>query len=72
MPHDHIKLAQSPSGEIGPLCHSCSKNLTFGEAIPLNRDYLCWKCYVEITGNEPAAVPDNKAQPFYRDGSESR
>ena len=68
MPHDHIKLAQSPTGEIGPLCNICSKRMTFGEAIPMDRDYVCWKCYVEITGNEPATKQDDSSQPFYRNG----
>ena len=66
MPHEHIPLAQSPSGEIGPLCHSCASRLTFGEAMPMNQNYYCWTCYVEITGNGGAVTPDDSTQPFYR------
>ena len=33
MPHEHIELAQTPNGEIGPRCNECGIRLTFGEAM---------------------------------------
>ena len=56
MPHDHIQLAQSPSGEIGPRCHKCGIRLTFGNAMVLDKHYYCWEHYVEKTGADTAKV----------------
>ena len=47
MPHDHVRLAQAPNGEIGPRCSMCNKRMTFGAAMVLNNNYVCWPCYVE-------------------------
>ena len=50
MPHEHIELAQTPNGEIGPRCNVCGIRLTFGEAEVFGKHYLCWEHYVEATG----------------------
>ena len=42
MPHEHIELAQTPNGEIGPRCNSCGTRLTFGEAMVVDKHYFCW------------------------------
>ena len=52
MPHEHISLAQAPNGEIGPRCEMCGTRLTFGNAMVHDKFYLCWKCYVEKTGDD--------------------
>ena len=37
MPHEHIQLAQTPNGEIGPRCHKCGERLTFGNAMVVDK-----------------------------------
>ena len=54
MPHDHIQLAQAPNGELGPRCHQCGIRLTFGNAMVVDKHYMCWDCYVEATGADTA------------------
>ena len=50
MPHEHIRLAQAPNGELGPRCHECGVRLTFGNAMVVDKYYMCWECYVSATG----------------------
>ena len=50
MPHEHIQLAQTPNGEIGPRCHTCGERLTFGNAMVVDKYYICWEHYFEATG----------------------
>ena len=50
MPHEHIRLAQAPNGELGPRCHECGIRLTFGNAMVFDKYYMCWDHYVEVTG----------------------
>lgn len=66
MPHDHIQLAQSPSGEIGPRCHNCGIRLTFGNAMVLDKYYYCWEHYVEKTGADTATVVGDTVERFYQ------
>ena len=54
MPHDHIQLAQAPNGELGPRCHNCGMRLTFGNAMVVDKFYMCWEHYVEATGADTA------------------
>ena len=54
MPHEHIQLAQAPNGEIGPRCHTCGIRLTFGNAMVVDKYYMCWEHYVETTGSNVA------------------
>ena len=61
MPHEHIELAQTPNGEIGPRCKTCGIRLTFGEAMVVDKNYLCWEHYVESTGADTATVENNNA-----------
>ena len=59
MPHDHVRLAQAPNGEIGPRC------MTFGAAMVLNNNYVCWPCYVEATGADTSTVVGETVERFY-------
>lgn len=65
MPHDHIRLAQAPNGEIGPRCATCDVRLTFGSAMVLNNTYVCWDHYVEATGAESATTVGERVARFY-------
>ena len=65
MPHDHIRLAQAPNGEIGPRCSMCNKRMTFGAAMVLNNNYVCWTCYVEATGADTYTVVGETVERFY-------
>ncbi|RJV01571.1 MAG: hypothetical protein DWC06_01325 [Candidatus Poseidoniales archaeon] len=67
MPHDHIELAQTPNGELGPRCKSCGTRLTFGEAMVVDRDYFCWKHYVEKTGADTATVEIQRETRFWKE-----
>ena len=53
MPHDHVRLAQAPNGEIGPRCSMCNKRMTFGAAMVLNNNYVCWPA----TSKQPVPTP---------------
>lgn len=66
MPHSHVPLALSPSGEIGPLCHVCGKRLTFGEAMVHDELYYCWTHYQSLTGATAATSGSEVVRPFYR------
>ncbi|MGB0284402.1 MAG: hypothetical protein ACPGGI_05130 [Candidatus Poseidoniaceae archaeon] len=65
MPHDHVRLAQAPNGEIGPRCNGCNTRLTFGSAMVLNNNYVCWPCYVEATGADTSTVVGETVERFY-------
>mgnify|MGYP006436974233 CR=1 FL=1 len=42
------------TGQLGPICTSTGKPITFAEAIVLDDKYVCWEAYLEITGAKPA------------------
>ena len=65
MPHDHIQLAQAPNGELGPRCHQCGIRLTFGNAMVVDKHYMCWDCYVEATGADTATEVSNADERFW-------
>ena len=65
MPHDHLKLAQAPNGEIGPRCHNCAKRLTFGNAMAVDQYYYCWEHYVELTGADTVTQVGETVEMFY-------
>ena len=67
MPHEHIQLAQTPNGELGPRCKSCGTRLTFGEAMVVDRDYFCWVHYVEETGADSATVEIQRETRFWKE-----
>lgn len=67
MPHEHIELAQTPNGEIGPRCNSCGNRLTFGEAMVVDKHYFCWAHYVEITGADTATVEIQRENRFWKE-----
>ena len=67
MPHEHIELAQTPNGEIGPRCNSCGTRLTFGEAMVFGKHYLCWEHYVEATGADTATVEIQRQTRFWKE-----
>ena len=67
MPHEHIELAQTPNGEIGPRCNSCGTRLTFGEAMVVDKHYYCWNHYVEITGADTATVEIQREIRFWKE-----
>ena len=64
MPNEHVELAQTPNGEIGPRCKSCGIRLTFGEAMVVDKHYYCWEHYVEITGADTATVEIPERESF--------
>ena len=65
MPRDHIQLAQAPNGELGPRCHACGKRLTFGNAMVVNKYYMCWKHYVQATGADTATEITDADERFW-------
>ncbi|MDG1538191.1 MAG: hypothetical protein P8Q85_06520 [Candidatus Poseidoniaceae archaeon] len=65
MPHEHITLAQAPNGEIGPRCKNCGTRLTFGSAMVVGKDYLCWDHYVEATGADTATSVGEAEERFW-------
>mgnify|MGYP001453984757 CR=1 FL=1 len=67
MPHDHIELAQTPNGELGPRCKSCGTRLTFGEAMAVNQNYYCWVHYVELTGADTVTVEIARETRFWKE-----
>ena len=67
MPHEHIELAQTPNGEIGPRCKTCGDRLTFGEAMIIDQHYYCWGHYVEITGADTATVEIQRKTRFWKE-----
>jgi len=67
MPHDNIRLATAPNGEIGPCCHKCGTRLTFGSAMVIDDNYYCWDDYVLATGADTSTVVGNHDKPFYMD-----
>ncbi len=46
---DKSRLAIS-KGQLGPICDSCGSLMTFGESCTIDDKYVCWDCYVELTG----------------------
>ncbi len=67
MPHEHIELAQTPTGEIGPRCKNCGTRLTFGEAMVVDKDYFCWEHYVQLTGADTATVEIERETRFWKE-----
>lgn len=67
MPHEHIELAQTPNGEIGPRCNACGIRLTFGEAMVHGKHYVCWTHYVEATGAGTATVEIQRQTRFWKE-----
>ncbi|MEC8670865.1 MAG: hypothetical protein VXY11_06545 [Candidatus Thermoplasmatota archaeon] len=67
VPHEHIELAQTPNGEIGPRCNECGIRLTFGEAMVYGKHYLCWEHYVEATGADTATVEIQRQTRFWKE-----
>lgn len=67
MPHDHIQLAQTPNGELGPRCKTCGDRLTFGAAMIIDENYFCWEHYVSITGADTATVEIKRETRFWKE-----
>ena len=65
MPHDHIQLAQAPNGELGPRCHDCGIRLTFGNAMVIDKYYMCGECYVKATGADTATEVSDSDERFW-------
>lgn len=66
MPNDNVTIALSPSGEVGPLCNSCKKRMTFGESMVHNEHFLCWEHYQEATGATSATDENELEKPFFK------
>lgn len=66
MPHEHVPLAVTEKGELGPCCIKCQKRMTFGEAMIHEQHYLCWEHYVEATGADSATASFEHSDRFYR------
>ena len=43
----------------------CNKRMTFGAAMVLNNNYVCWPCYVEATGADTSTVVGETVERFY-------
>jgi hypothetical protein len=39
--------------------------MTFGAAMVLNNNYVCWTCYVEATGADTSTVVGETVERFY-------
>jgi len=60
---DKSRLAIS-KGQLGPVCDSCGTLMTFGESCTIDGKYVCWDCYVTLTGAEPST--DSNENPGLR------
>jgi len=65
MPHEHVQLAQAPNGELGPRCHTCGARLTFGNAMVVDKHYMCWDHYVEATGADTVTKVSTADERFW-------
>ena len=65
MPHEHVQLAQAPNGELGPRCHACGMRLTFGNAMVVDKYYMCWEHYVEATGADTTTEVSDADERFW-------
>ena len=66
MPHEHVALAQTANGEIGPKCNKCGIRLTFGNSMVNDQVYLCWEHYVEATGADSATKTHDTESRFWQ------
>ena len=60
---DKSRLAIS-KGQLGPICDSCGTLMTFGESCTIDGKYVCWDCYVELTGADTST--DSNENPGLR------
>ena len=60
---DKSRLAIS-KGQLGPICDSCGTLMTFGESCTIDGEYVCWDCYVKLTGAD--ASTDSITNPGLR------
>ena len=60
---DKSRLAIS-KGQLGPICDSCGSLMTFGESCTIDEKYVCWDCYVELTGADTST--DSEPNPGLR------
>ena len=60
---DKSRLAIS-KGQLGPICDSCGTLMTFGESCTIDGKYVCWDCYIELTGADTST--DSNANPGLR------
>ena len=60
---DKSRLAIS-KGQLGPVCDTCGELMTFGESCTIDEQYVCWDCYVTLTGATPST--DSDANPGLR------
>ena len=60
---DKSRLAIS-KGQLGPVCDSCGTLMTFGESCTIDERYVCWDCYVKLTGADTST--DSDANPGLR------
>ncbi len=67
MPHEHIELAQTPNGEIGPRCKACGVRMTFGSAMVVGKNYYCWDHYVEKTGADTVTIEIQRKTRFWKE-----
>ena len=60
---DKSRLAVS-KGQLGPICDSCGVLMTFGESCTIDGEYVCWDCYVKLTGADTST--DSNPNPGLR------
>ena len=60
---DKSRLAIS-KGQLGPICDSCGTLMTFGESCTIDDEYVCWDCYVKLTGADTST--DSEPNPGLR------
>ena len=60
---DKSRLAVS-KGQLGPICDSCAILMTFGESCTIDGEYVCWDCYVKLTGADTST--DSNPNPGLR------
>ena len=60
---DKSRLAVS-KGELGPICDHCGELMTFGESCTIDEKYVCYACYVTLTGADSST--DSKDNPGLR------
>ncbi len=60
---DKSRLAVS-KGELGPICDNCGELMTFGESCTIDEKYVCYVCYVTLTGADSST--DSQDNPGLR------
>ena len=60
---DKSRLAVT-KGQLGPICDDCGTLMTFGESCTIDSKFVCYDCYLSLTGAESST--DSNENPGLR------